>query len=195
MAGRLVRALLGPLSARSLQQKQSFLEDALEKPIASKLLTLVDDPHIPKGFASRHYDGDGFATKKRVINGVLRMFFIDDYYGRKLGKAPTTGSSTNMTFALGKQGQDAIVRDIKKGVFVTGFLGGNSNGTTGDYSFGIQGFAIEGGKLGKPLSEMNISGNQQDLWKALSVVGNDPYPYATILTPTLVFDGISIAGA
>jgi PmbA protein len=41
---------------------------------------------------------------------------------------------------------------------------------------------------------MNLSGNHLDLWKRLSAVGNDPYPYAASRTPTLVFDGLQIAG-
>jgi PmbA protein len=79
-------------------------------------------------------------------------------------------------------------------VFVTGFLGGNSNGTTGDYSLGIQGFMIRGGALAEPVAEMNISGNQLDLWKRLVGIGNDPYIYSPLRTPTLVFESVSFAG-
>jgi PmbA protein len=42
--------------------------------------------------------------------------------------------------------------------------------------------------------EMNISGNQKELWKKLSAVGSDPWLYSSTRTPTLVFDGIQIAG-
>ncbi len=41
---------------------------------------------------------------------------------------------------------------------------------------------------------MNISGNLGDLLKRLVAVGNDPYPYSTIRTPTLVFEGEQFAG-
>jgi PmbA protein len=197
VASRLVRALMGPLSGGSLQQKQSFLEGQLGKPIASKLLTIVDDPHILKGFGSRLYDGEGIASKKMPVieAGVLRNYYINVYYGRKLKVAPTTGGSSNLVFALGKKNLEELLKDVKDGILVTGFLGGNSNGTTGDFSFGIQGFRIEKGARTTPLAEMNISGNQKELWQKLSAVGSDPYPYGSTLTPTLVLDGVSVAGA
>jgi PmbA protein len=42
---------------------------------------------------------------------------------------------------------------------------------------------------------MNVSGNQKELWKKLVAVGNDPYPYSSTRTPTLVFEGVQVAGA
>jgi PmbA protein len=197
VSGRLVRALTGPLSGGSLQQKQSFLEGQIGKPIASKLLSITDDPHLVKGFGSRLYDSEGIASKKMPIieAGVLKNYYINVYYGRKLGVAPTTGGSSNLVFALGKKDLEELIKDIKEGILITGFLGGNSNGTTGDYSLGIQGFRIEKGARTTPLAEMNISGNQKELWKKLIAVGNDPYPYSSTLTPTMVLDGVSVAGA
>ncbi len=196
VAARLLGALLGPLGARALQQKQSFLENKLKTPIASSVLTIVDDPFIPKGFGSRYWDGDGIAAKKlHVIDkGVLQTYFVDDYYGRKLQMAPTTGSASNLVFELGHQDLDALIKGVKNGVLVTSFLGGNSNGTTGDYSFGVQGFRVRNGKKEEPVSEMNVSGNQRDLWKRLSALGSDPYPYSAMRCPSLVFDGVQFAG-
>jgi len=77
---------------------------------------------------------------------------------------------------------------------VTGFIGGNSNGTTGDYSLGVQGFMIRAGAKAEPIGEMNIAGNMLDLLKRLAAVGNDPWPYSQNRTPTLVFEGVQFAG-
>jgi PmbA protein len=197
VAGRLVRALTGPLGGRSLQQKQSFLEGKLGSQIASKLLTMTDDPHVVRGFGSRLYDGDGIATKKRAIieKGILKSYYIDDYYGRKLKMDPTTGGSTNLIFGLGTKSFDELVRDMRDGVVVTGFLGGNSNATTGDFSLGVQGFVVEKGKMTKPIAEVNMSGNQSGFWKKLAAVGADPYSYSSMRTPSLLFDAAEIAGA
>ncbi len=197
VGARLIRALFAPLSARSLQQKQSFLDGQLGKEIASPLLSVTDDPFIPKGLGSRLWDGEGISSKKFSVieKGVLKSYYIDDYYGRKLGMAATTGGSSNLTLALGKKKLEEILPNIKRGILVTGFLGGNSNGTTGDYSFGVQGFLIEKGVRVQPIAEMNISGNQKELWKKLSVVGSDPYAYSSTQTPTLVFDDVQFAGA
>ncbi len=84
---------------------------------------------------------------------------------------------------------------MSEGILVTGFLGGNSNSLTGDFSFGIHGFRVRKGQLAEPIGEMNISGNHLELWKKLVAVGNDPYPYSPMRTPTLVFEDVSVAGA
>lgn len=196
VAGRLVGALLGPLGGRALQQKQSFLEGQLGKTIGNKLLTVTDDPLIVRGFGSRLYDGDGIAARKMPVfeAGVLKSYYIDVYYGRKLQVAPTTGSSSNLVIPPGKKSLAELLKDTKEAVLVTGFLGGNSNSTTGDFSFGIQGFRVRKGERAEAIVEMNISGNQKDLWKKLSAIGSDPWPYSSVRTPSLVFDGIQIAG-
>jgi PmbA protein len=196
VAGRLVSMLLGPLSGMAIQQKRSYLDGKLGKKIGSDKLHIVDDPLLRRGLASRHFDGEGIAARKQPIfqDGVLSMFFIDSYYGRKLGVKPTTGGASNLTWRLGSKNQAALRGDIKDGIFVTGFLGGNSNAATGDFSLGVQGFRIRKGQLAEPVSEMNIAGNQADLWKRLVAVGDDPFRFSSSRTPTLVFDKVEFAG-
>jgi PmbA protein len=195
-ADRLPRFLLGPLSGSALQQKRSFLEGKLGQAIASPLLTLVDDPLVPKGFGSRLYDGEGIAAKRMPVieAGVLKAYYIDTYYGKKLQMAPTTAGPSNVVWTLGDKDQAALLAAMKDGILVTGFLGGNSNGLTGDFSLGVQGFRVRGGKIAEPVGEMNISGNHLEFWKKLAAVGNDPYPYSSMKTPTLVFEGVQFAG-
>jgi PmbA protein len=196
VAGRLISMLLGPLSGMAVQQKRSFLDGKLGQKIGSDKLELADDPLRPRGLGSRHFDGEGIAAKPMPIfaGGVLKTYFIDTYYGRKLGSRPTTGGSSNLTWKLGAKGRDALIAAIKDGILVSGFLGGNSNGATGDFSLGVQGYRISKGKLAEPISEMNIAGNQADLWKRLVAVGDDPWAYSSSRTPTLVFDKVQFAG-
>ncbi len=195
-AGRLPAYLLGPLSGGALQQKRSFLEGKLGQAIASPVLTLVDDPLVPKGFGSRLFDGEGIAAKRMPVieAGVLKAYYIDTYYGKKLQMAPTTAGPSNVVWTLGDKDQAALLAAMKDGILVTGFLGGNSNGLTGDFSLGVQGFRVRGGKIAEPVGEMNISGNHLEFWKKLAAVGNDPYPYSSMKTPTLVFEGVQFAG-
>lgn len=193
---RLLSHLLRAMSASGVQQKRSFLEGQIGQSIGSALLTLTDDPLVPKGLGSRKYDGDSIAAKRFgvIADGVLTNYYVDNYYGRKLGVAPTTGGTSNLQWQLGDKDQAGLLADLGEGILVTGFLGGNSNSTTGDFSLGIEGFAVRGGTILEPLSEMNISGNQIALWKQLTAVGNDPYPYTALSTPTLVFEGVQVSG-
>ncbi|MBD3385580.1 TldD/PmbA family protein [candidate division KSB1 bacterium] len=193
---RLIGMLISPMSGRALQQKSSFLEGKLGEKIASEKFTLIDDPLFPKGLGSRWYDGDGIAAKKRIMidKGILGNYYIDDYYGRKLGMEPTTGSTSNLIVQPGRSSLDDLTKQITKGILITGFIGGNSNSTTGDFSFGIMGFLIENGTITKPVNEMNISGNAKTFWTQLAGVGNDPYPYSAWRTPSLLFEKVEFSG-
>jgi PmbA protein len=195
-AGRLAATLLGPMSAGAIQQKRSFLEGKVGQPLFSPLLGVDDDPLVPRGFGSRRYDGEGMAARRRTMirDGVLSELYVDTYYGRKLGLPPTTGRPSNLSWKLGTRPPAELLAAVGDGVLVTGFLGGNSNGTTGDFSLGIRGFAIRGGRVAEPVAEMNASGNLLELWKRLAAVGDDPYPCSATRTPTLVFEGVQVAG-
>jgi PmbA protein len=195
-AGRLVGALFGALGAGSLQQKRSFLEGKLGQPVGSEWLDLRDDPLVVRGMGSRLWDGEGLAARRFPVfeRGVLAHYYVDTYYGRKLGMAPTTARTSNLAWRLGDADREGLLSRLGDGVLVTGFLGGNSNTTTGDFSLGVQGFQVRGGRIAEPVGEMNVSGNHLELWRRLVAVGDDPYPWSAMRTPTLVFEGVQIAG-
>jgi PmbA protein len=196
-AGRIASVLLGgPLSAAGLQQKRSYLEGKAGTQVASARLSVADDPLVVRGFGSRLFDGEGISSRRLPLfeAGVLKNYFVDTYYGRKLGMAPTTGGQSNLQWALGTRGKDDIVKSLKEGILVTSFLGGNSNDTTGDFSLGIRGYLIKDGALAQPIGEMNVTGNHLELWKNLVETGDDPYPYSTSRCPSLMFEGVHVSG-
>jgi PmbA protein len=194
--GRIFGPLISALNGAAIQQKNSFLIDKLNQKVVSEKLTITDDPFIVSGRGSRLFDSEGLATKKRPVfeKGVLKTYFIDTYYGKKLQMDPTGGSTTNIVFETGNKDLQALVSTVKRGILVTGFNGGNSNGTTGDFSFGIEGFLIENGTLGQPVSEMNITGNMKDLWSNIGEIGSDVNVTSSLLTPSIVFEGVDFSG-
>lgn len=196
-AGRLVGFYRGALGGGNLQQRRSFLEGKLGQQVASPHLTVVDDPFVQRGFGSRLYDSEGIAARRLPIleQGVLRNFYIDTYYGRKLGMRATTGGTSNLVFDSDiVKDTAAWMRELGRGILITDFLGGNSNSSTGDFSAGIQGFLFDGGAIHRPVSAMNLAGNHLEFWNKLLGIGNDPYPYSSVRTPTLAFDAMVIAG-
>ena len=78
---------------------------------------------------------------------------------------------------------------------MTSWLGGNADSTTGDFSLGLRGHMIENGEIGRPVGEMNVTGNLRDLFTRLEALGNDPYPYSRTLAPSLVFSDVDFSGA
>ena len=194
--GRLLNALLQAMSGRAVQQKQSFLAEKRGQKIGSELLTLVDDPLIPKGLGSRLFDADGIAARRRTMidAGVLKEFYVDWYYSRKLGWEPTTGGPSNLIIPPGKRSVAAIMKDLGRGVLITDFIGGNANSTTGDASMGIIGTLFDKGEPVQPVAEMNIAGNTLDLWGKLVEVADDPWPYSAMRLPSLAFRDVVVSG-
>jgi len=194
--GRLLGWLGQALSGRNLQQKSSFLEGKKGEQFASPALTITDDPFVEQGQSSRLYDGEGMTAKVMPLfeKGVLKNYYLDTFYARKLEVEPTTGSPSNSVFALGDKDQAGWMKELGKGILITGFLGGNSNSNTGDFSAGIQGFQFEGGEIVKPVAELNIAGNHLSFWKQLLGLGNDPYPFSSRRSPCLVFEDVVVSG-
>lgn len=196
-AGRLLGGLVGGMSGRNLQQRQSFLIGRLGERIGSPRLTLVDDPFIVGSLGGRLFDGDGLAARRRTMieGGVLKEYFVNWYYSRKLGCEPTTGGPSNLVLQPGARPVAAIMKDLGRGILVTGFIGGNSNATTGDTSVGITGTYFEGGAPVHAVAEMNIAGNHLKFWHNLAEVADDPWTYGTWRLPSLVFTDIAVSGA
>ena len=90
---------------------------------------------------------------------------------------------------------DGLLKEVGNGVYVTSWLGGNADQTTGDFSLGLRGHMIENGEIGRPVGEMNVTGNLRDLFSQLELVGSDVYQYSSTLTPSLVFGGVDFSGA
>ena len=196
-AANIIGRLLGPANAGAVQQERSFWRDKLGKPMVSKRLTIIDDPLIPRGLGSRPFDGEGLAAAKLPLieAGVLKNFYVDTYYGSKLGMKPTTGSGSNRIVTLGTRGRDALIAGARDGVYVTGWLGGNMDSTTGDFSLGARGHLVESGQVGAPVGEMNVTGNIVELFSHLIELGNDPWVYSSTRAPTLVFENVQFSGA
>ena len=195
-ASRLLSPVISAMYGISLQQKNSFLLDKLGKTIASSMLTLTDTPHLKSNFGARWFDGEGVATQNRTIiaNGILNMYFIDTYNSLKMNMEPTISSPSIVTVRPGNNNFEGMLAEMSDGIWVTGFNGGNCNSTTGDFSFGVEGFLIEKGLISQPISEMNITGNMLDLWHKLSAIGNDPRPNTSWRVPSLMFTDVNFNG-
>ena len=185
-AARILGNLVDPMSASSIQQKRSFLADKKGKSIGSRLLTLTDDPFILRGLGSQYYDGDGFPARKRdlLTEGTINEFLVDWYYSRKLGWEPTSGSISNIIIPPGTRSVDEIIRDLGRCILITGFIGGNSNSTTGDFSVGIIGKLYENGRFAQNVAEMNMADNHLNFKRAAWTIrgGRKQSPFAVGVT-------------
>ena len=206
VSSRLTSPLFTALNASAIQQKMSFLEDSLGKQIFPEGMTIMDLARTPGKNGSRLFDTEGTATKDAPIieNGIVRQYFVNTYHSEKMGIPATIEDISRpclMPFIKGSNLQDGekevsledILKLAQNGILVTGFNGGNCNPVTGDFSFGIEGFAFSKGRITHPVREMLITGNLMELWNNLLAAGNDARPSSRWQIPTLAFEGVAFS--
>jgi PmbA protein len=205
------RALVGMVfsvaNGSAFWRKSTYLLGREGTPIASKLVTIVDEPRLPRGPGSKPFDGDGLTTRTNVVvrDGVLETVMCDVYSARKLGRK-STGSAgrgvggnpgpttTNLIMQKGTTPAADVVRGVDRGLYVTSMMGFGFNPVTGDFSRGAQGFWIEKGEKTFPVSEITVSCNFDDLLQRIDVVGDDLDLRSSTACPTFRVSHMTIAG-
>ena len=206
VASRLVSPVINALNASAIQQKMSFLDGSKGQKLFPDGLTICDLARTPGKSGSRLYDSEGVATADRAIieNGVVKEYFVSTYMAGKTGFEPTVEDISRpclLPFIRDKKLADSeknvsledILRICGNGIYITGFNGGNCNPVTGDFSFGIEGFAFKHGRIIHPVKEMLITGNMLTLWGSLIAAGSDARTSSRWQIPTLAFDDVSFS--
>ncbi len=204
------RGILGTFSGTilggALWRKSSYLLDRLGTEVASPLVTIVDDPLIPRGPGSKAFDGEGLRTRKNVIveGGILRGYLLDCYSARKLNLSPTgsasrgggslSSSTTNLILEAGSEDPADIIAATERGLLVTEMMGFGFNAITGDFSRGAAGFWIEDGKIAYPVSEVTLSSNLDAMLKGIDRVGRDLDLKASTASPTFRVKEMTLSG-
>ncbi|MDY0059088.1 MAG: TldD/PmbA family protein [Myxococcota bacterium] len=195
-AGTLLNHLLRALDGVQVQQERSFLAGRLGQTVGSRSWSLGDRPLLPRSLGGRSFDGEGMVARPFPVleEGVLRSFFLDTTYASKLGLTATTGGPSNLVLEPGRLSRAELLARLGDGLLITGFLGGNANVTTGDFSLGIVGQEVSRGRLAGPVASSNLSGNLATLLQNLAEVGNDTYRWSAIRRPSLLFTDLQVSG-
>ena len=205
------RSLLGhvfeAVRGDTVYRGASFLTGKLGQRIATQAVTILDDGLRHGGLASRPFDDEGIAATVTTVveGGVLGNYLLNCYTARKL-KLRTTGNAArgvsgppvvgpkNFYLASGPYTPEAILRSVKQGLYVTELIGFGTNIVTGDYSRGASGMWIEKGELVYPVEEVTIAGNLGDMLNRIEMVGSDLEFRSALAAPTLLIDGLTVAG-
>ena len=206
VANSLVRHLAAAANGASVARGTSFLKDSLGGLVMAPGVSIVDDPHRPRGLASKPFDGEGVLAKsRRVVDaGRLTTWFLDCRSARQLKMAttghaargtssPPTPAPTNLYMEKGTMSAQALMADIESGLYVTELIGMGVSMVTGDYSRGAAGFWIERGRLAHPVQEITIAGNLKDMFRAITPADDLVFRYGTD-APTVRIDGMTVAG-
>lgn len=207
IANSLIGHLLAAVNGSSVARGSSWLRDALGTQVLPAGLTVREDPHRVRIAGSRPFDAEGLPTRARdiVADGVLTGWTLDLATGRKLGMASTGNASrgtssppspghSNIALSPGSASREDLIRDMGTGLIVTQLIGASINPTTGDYSRGASGFWVENGQITYPVNECTIAGNLRAMLLRITPA-NDGRAYLTHVVPSLLVEGLTLAGA
>jgi len=189
--------LISSISGHNLARKVSFIKGDIGEILFQENINVIDDPLIKKGLGSRNFDSEGVDCEKLELikKGKLNEIILDTYSSKMLNKKSNgrCGGTTNCYFENGKLTRADLIKDIKKGVYITELFGSGFNSVTGDFSKGGSGFLIENGELTYPISEITVAGNIKNMFKEM-ILANDLEFKSRTNSPTIRINNLSIAG-
>lgn len=200
--------------AENVQKDLSLLKDKLNKKIANEMITIVDDPFLKEGAGSASFDGEGVATKYKIIvdKGVLITYLYNSKTAKKDGvestgnaskgsyKSPISTSPSNMYIENGTTELKEMISSIEKGIMIIDVQGLHSglNPVSGDFSLSAYGYLIEKGKISRPVNQITVAGNFYEMLNNIDSLGNDlkfALPgFGHIGSPSLKINSLAIAG-
>jgi PmbA protein len=206
VAGSLLGHLVGAINGASVARNTSFLADKLGQRIFPAAINVHDDPRRLRGLRSRLFDGEGTPTGARALieDGVLTTWLLDSRSARQLGMtstghaargtgSPPSPSASNLYLAAGTLSPQALMADIKEGLYITEMIGMGVNGVTGDYSRGAAGFMIRDGALAEPVAEVTVAGTLLEMFANMTAASDLVFRRGTD-SPTVRIDGLTMAG-
>lgn len=201
-------------SAENVQKGMSLLKGKVDEKIASDILTIVDDPFMEDGAATKTFDGEGVATryKKIVDKGYLKTYLHNMKTAKKEG-VKSTGNAykpsykssieiapSNMYIENGDSKFEDIIKGTEKGLLITDIQGIHAglNAVSGDFSLSANGYEVINGEIVRPVNQITIAGNYFEVLRNVEEIGNDlKFALPTngyVGSPSLKIKSLSVAG-
>ncbi len=206
--GGLFTILTNLLKGDKASRGETVYADKIGEQIAPDNFTLVDDPLHLDMITSTLYDGEGIPTErtKLIENGILKTYYLDNYYARKLnmdsnGKAqrggffggspaktpPTIGSYATIIDA-GDSSLDEMLSETKEGFMLKSFMGIHmSDFSSGRFAVTGSGWYVKDGETKYPVQDISISGTIPELLMNIDMISkertkglNNEVPYVRV---------------
>ena len=207
VAASLIGHLLAAANGAAVARGASWLRGRMGERVLPEGLDLVEDPRRPRASGSRPFDAEGLPTRASPIvrGGRLERWILDLSTARRLGlastanaargpSAPPSPAASNVALTQGEMSLEALMAEMGTGLLVTSMIGSTVNPTTGDYSRGASGMWVEGGEPRYPVTECTVAGNLLDMLRTIRPA-NDARPHLSRVVPSLLVEGLTVAGA
>lgn len=206
--------LLSATNGKSVYQKESPISEKMGERIFNKKLTVYDDPLNDKIPDARGFDDEGVPCQffSIIESGVLKNFYYDLYYAKKMNTKPTghgfktamwsgeivstkpTPSLEHLYIKCGNKSFSELVSHVDRGIIIGGALGAHSgNIPNGDFSIGLSpGIYVENGEIVGHVKDAMIAGNIYNTMKNVVDIEDTLHPTFVGTFPAILFDDVSV---
>ncbi len=175
------------LETTQLERGTSPFHDKVNKQIAHKSVSAVDEGFSNHAFGSLSMDDEGMEPQNTLLieDGILKKFLSDRAGSLRTGH-PRTGSGRRQNFSFAaasrmrntyiKQGNyspENLISSVENGLYCKS-MGGGSVGPTGQFNFSVEeGYLIKNGTLDKPVKGATLIGEAKEILPRISMCAND----------------------
>jgi TldD protein len=192
--------------------------------VAAPGVTVLDDGTIPDRRGSITVDDEGTPSGKNVLieDGILVGFMQDRQNARLMGVEPTGNGRresfahipmprmTNTYMLAGDADPQAMVANLKDGIYAVGFGGGQVDITSGKFVFSCtEAYRVRNGKVEEPVKGATLIGDGATALKQVRAIGNDmaldpgigncgkagQWVPVGVGQPSLLIGGLTVGGA
>lgn len=188
MAGVFTHEAFGHFSEADLIEDNPSMRERMKigAKLGNDILTIIDDPTIPNQLGFYKYDDEGIRVRKTYLlkDGVLVGRLHSRRTSSEFGE-PVSGHCVAEDYRYAPivrmgnifiEPKDKTLKELFEllgdGLYILDAKGGQTSGE--NFTFGAQyGFEVKGGKIGKMVRDINISGNLYQTLKDIVAIGND----------------------
>ncbi len=198
--------------AERVQKGLSLLTGKLDQPIASRSITILDDPFEADN--PRAFDAEGVPSVRTTVveNGVLKSYLYNLKSAKKDGVASTSNagragaagpvntSPSNFYIVKGEKSFDALRTMLNNGLIITELSGLHAglNPISGDFSLIAKGLLVENGEVVRSVDQITVAGNFLTMMQGIEEVGADlrfgPPGFGRIGSPSLLIGKLIVSG-
>jgi len=167
-------------NGRWVLEGKSRLGGRLDQPVASALVTIIDDPMLTDGLLSRPFDAEGTRTQRLVLleRGVLRNYLLNSETAQQLGMRTTGSAARQYSTTLNVSPSNLFLESgagvpMKDGVIVADLMGvhAGANPISGEFSVQAFGLYVRGGEVAYAVENFAVAGDFLTLLKNITAVG------------------------
>lgn len=207
----LLAAFAGLFSGEMISRQISPLKDKLGQQIFSKEITIVDDPRNLDALSVANFDDEGTPTRRKYVvkDGVFETILHNTTTAGRMGMestgngfrggyaSPVSVSPMNMYIEPGTLSLAQLEEKMGDGLVITDLEGLHAgiDFVSTNFSLQARGYKVEQGKKTAAVTLITAADSFLHLMNEVAAVGSDlDWKYLSVVSPSILFTGISISG-